>query len=161
MNIPETVKDILAVIASIGEQKGLPETKAAWTAAINRAFLVLAKKNGCDVRATGLGDEGAEWLYDHLWYKKDSNGDIEEVPLVMEVEWNIGRLYIKYDFEKLLLAKSRIKVMIFTEVGDFENYWEFLESGIRAFKPERPEETYILAAWSDIDGEFAFKTINT
>jgi hypothetical protein len=47
----------------------------------------------------------------------------------------------------------------------FENnlpqLWEFFETAIRSFRPESGVETYILAAWSEVDEVFYFKTITT
>jgi len=59
----------------------------------------------------------SEWLYDIVWYKdeKDENGDkvLLDVPLIMESEISDRNINgLRYDFEKLLLAKPTTKVFL-------------------------------------------------
>ena len=52
-----------------------------------------------------------EWLYDVTWCKNASGEMLESIPLVAECEWgNIE--YIQEDFEKLLVARARVRVMV-------------------------------------------------
>ena len=53
-----------------------------------------------------------EWLYDLVWYKENDTGFLIDVPLVVESEWKQNLKDIKFDFEKLLLANSGLKLMI-------------------------------------------------
>ncbi|UTY30987.1 hypothetical protein [Treponema putidum] len=55
--------------------------------------------------------EEKEFLFDFCW-KEEKDGTIIDIPLVCECEWD-GISHIKYDFSKLLLAKSEYKLMIF------------------------------------------------
>ena len=71
-------------------------------------------KFGCYVCASGVprADYG-EWLYDVTWLKYDCDGSsLIDAPLVAECEWgNPGD--IDDDFQKLLLARASVRVMIF------------------------------------------------
>ena len=64
-----------------------------------------------------------EWLYDVTWLKYERQRDglewpataLIEAPLVAECEWGRGKNleYIVEDFEKLLLARADVRLMIF------------------------------------------------
>lgn len=57
-------------------------------------------------------DFNGEWLYDLVWYRENDKGQLVEVPLVVESEWSRYYKDVKFDFEKLLLANSQLKLMI-------------------------------------------------
>ena len=52
-------------------------------------------------------------LYDVTWLKHE-NDELVDAPLVAECEWGNKR-DIEYDFEKLLLARAGVRLMIFDE----------------------------------------------
>ena len=65
-----------------------------------------------------------EWLYDLLWYKEDNDGGYSplDFPLIVESEWEKRRREdkkgdrhsgIKYDFQKLLLSNTGLRLMVF------------------------------------------------
>ena len=92
------------------------ETKGnkSWTKEIKRAFLKLGSKYGYETCSSGIEESNnAEWLYDLVWYNNYETNYIKNVFLVLECEWNIDFPSIKYDFEKLILAKAKYRVMIF------------------------------------------------
>lgn len=91
---------------------------AQWSVAVKkaivdtgRAFGWLTAANGCE------SDEGKEWLYDVVWYQSDKSGHVTDVPLVAESEWGSENA-IKEDFEKLLVARSRYRIMVFQAETD-------------------------------------------
>ena len=58
------------------------------------------------------GTVGNEWLYDFTCLKYDSDGWLSDVIVVAECEWsNVNA--INGDFEKLLLARADVRLMIF------------------------------------------------
>lgn len=63
-----------------------------------------------------------EWLYDLLWYEEKNGYLPTDFPLIVESEWQKKRKEdrngdrysaIKYDFQKLLLANTGLRLMIF------------------------------------------------
>ena len=88
-----------------------------------------------------------EWLCDLIWYRINTNNRLESVPVVLESEWSMDDYEIRYDFEKLLLANSPVKVMIFQDYGDnaIETF-EKLQIGITEFGLGIPC-IYILACY--------------
>ncbi|HNL84608.1 MAG TPA: hypothetical protein PKO18_05155 [Chitinophagales bacterium] len=61
-----------------------------------------------------------EWLYDVVWYKNNENNILEKTILVVESELSNRSINsLKYDFEKLLLSNSDLRVMICFGQGNF------------------------------------------
>jgi hypothetical protein len=85
-----------------------------WTETIKKLLGNLGERLGCKVCASTWDKKyNAEWLYDLVWYRENNDGNLVEVPLVVECEWGTDtKKDIKFDFEKLLLAKADIKLMI-------------------------------------------------
>ncbi len=106
-------------------------------------------------------DDG-EWLYDVTWlkYEKNGHGELIEAPLVAECEWGDTRR-IEDDFEKLLLARARVRVMII-DGGDkcrSEKIANLLAGKVRKFKfnGSRAEDTWLLAAWEQNGDAWQFR----
>ena len=114
-----------------------------------------------------------EWLYDVVWLKYHeelTDHPIRCVPLVAECEWgNYGQ--IKEDFQKLLLARASVRLMIFrdptmsdSQYGSQGAEWTFkqLEWHVTRFNPSHTDGAWLLAAWKrigaidDPDADFAF-----
>jgi len=116
----------------------------------------------CTPGGQGAGDQSdfeAGWLYDLVWYRSPE-GHLAEVYLVLESEWSYDEYDIRYDFEKLLLAKATLKVMVF-QAGESEMEARFalLERGIDTFRKRSTDETYILAGLKVPITEFVFRQI--
>lgn len=137
------------------------EGDTVWTRAVKQVLGDLGRNMGFQVCAGGMGEEfESEWLYDLIWYSENDEGCLCSVPLVVESEW--GRQYkeIKLDFEKLLLARSQRKVMIFQATGDVKiEYFKKLRRGIDSFCAENISETYILACFDESTYQFEFDVI--
>jgi hypothetical protein len=85
------------------------KNETEWTINLKEEIGKLGIQYGYSVRASGFDKE---WLYDIVWCKKDINGSLTSVSLVVESEWKRSLIEISYDFEKLLLSNSPIKLMI-------------------------------------------------
>ena len=68
--------------------------------------------------------------------------------------------YIKCDFEKLLVAKANLKVMVFQGYNhSIPDLLTKLEEGVRAFQKRSSHEIYILAAYNNDLSKFEFRQI--
>lgn len=84
-----------------------------WTEEMKNSLGELGTNNGFSICASTLGKEyECEWLFDLVWYKENEEKFLTDVPLVVESEWKTELKDLKFDFEKLLLAKSIVKLMI-------------------------------------------------
>ena len=97
-----------------------PQSNAHWTKKILITLCNLGRSEGYESRATGtrghrVPDEyrdGGEFLYDVSWRELDNCGRIISFPMVAESEWGPLR-EIEYDFQKLLLARAKVRVMVY------------------------------------------------
>ncbi|NCC99696.1 MAG: hypothetical protein EOL95_08380 [Bacteroidia bacterium] len=87
-------------------------------------FKVYSNGLSSDLRQENGGKfKNREWLYDLHWYTEDTEPYLPiRLPLVVECEWDPERKGdikkvpfggIKYDFQKLLVANSELRLMIF------------------------------------------------
>ena len=106
-----------AISEAVAESHDNGYGRAEWTKCIKRKIVEYAKKEGLYSCAAGVDNaDWGEWLYDLTilkYYDNDSNSDIESTELVLESEWDTDDLSIIVDFQKLLLANAKLKVMIY------------------------------------------------
>ena len=89
-----------------------------------------------------------EWLYDLIWYmeeKSDWPNRMTDVALVLESEWAENMGDIRYDFQKLVQAKSRLKMLISRNLS-VEEFKE-LKRDIECFQRKDESEIYIFAMY--------------
>jgi len=118
---------------------------------VGRDFDWLTAANGCET------DEGKEWLYDVVWYQADKAGHMTDVPLVAECEWQ-GEPWIKEDFEKLLVARSKYRVMVFQANSEESVRGLFGKMHLWVSKFHRTSlgDRYLLVGWSWKEGRWVF-----
>ena len=102
-----------------------------------------------------------EWLYDLIWYKEEKRSGLNlmtDVVLALESEWSTYFEDIRYDFQKLVQAKSRLKMLISQELTKEE--FAMLKQDIECFHGKDESEIYIFAMWvghKDKDHPFRYK----
>ena len=145
---------------------GKSESNPIWTKAVKTKLCEIGRSRfGCRVYArTNEVDEayrdGGEWLYDVTWleYEKSGRGELVDAPLVAECEWGDFE-DIVYDFEKLLLAREGVRLMVFD--GNYKpgskEIAERLAGRVREFKGSRPEDAWLLAAWERNANGWSFR----
>ena len=97
------------------------------------------------------GEIGGEWLYDFTCLEYNDDEWLKGIPVVLECEWG-NKDRINEDFEKLLLARADVRVMIFNgnhfKAGNsipLDGPREFRKC-IRKCKHTRAGDTYLFAA---------------
>jgi len=159
--IEKEISESLSRIWDIAEDS----TPTIWTTAVNTILSTTAKQNDRKYfTASKLRTcENHEWLYDFVWYDNNEFG-LNDVYLVVESEWknpwgNEDYSYdIQYDFEKLILARSIYKLMIFEGDNLDENsqYLDTLKKIVINCKLTRKGDRYMFAAWDKDKQEFYF-----
>ena len=151
-----------------------PKGDTKWTKAVKTKLCTIGQEFGCKVGAKKNEVEKAyrdfgEWLYDVTWLEYERERDGLEWPatalidahLVAECEWGRGKNleYIVEDFEKLLLARTGFRLMIFTgsHQAKSEEVAEQLARKVREFKGSRAEDAWLLAAWEGSNDDWSFR----
>jgi hypothetical protein len=160
------VEEIISNLSESGNEAYLMKLKgnASWTKLIKQNLSKLGAELGFETCASGTDYQTHnEWLYDLIWFKEEGEGMLRrmiDVPLIMESEWNLSFDDIKYDFEKLLLGNSPVKLMICQSKSPNELF-PYFEDSISKFMLQRTNETYIIAILDHWEEKFEFKTITT
>lgn len=89
------------------------DSAAVWTTEIKHSLCICGESNGFWTAASGFRGR-SEWLFDVIWlsYSPPDSENMKSVPLVAECEWGAD-MDILWDFQKLLVARAGIRVMIF------------------------------------------------
>jgi hypothetical protein len=141
-NVADKVETALNAVAV--ELRGKGATNKPWTAAIKKQ-LEDGKPSDCEACATGYGYHSAEFLYDLIWIRRD-NGTIRDVIMVLECEWGIGQEI--YDFQKLLLARANLRVMVFQgNSAQREQLIPQMKNQIDRFEKTQLGDLYLFACW--------------
>lgn len=149
MDVDGSIHQILGALAEFeGVRKGR-WNKGEWTRKIKTALCTVGSDLGYSVCASGVRNANwGEWLYDVSWL--EGNPWLRSVPMVAECEW--GDLEgIKANFQKLLVARASLRVMIcngwcLPDIDDTkgEQTAEHLGQWVREFEKNRAGDTYLL-----------------
>lgn len=84
-----------------------------------------------------------------------------DLPLVVECEWSLDHEDIKWDFGKLVVAKSRMKLFIFQQADEksVDSLQKELKRLIEAYKIKIPGERFLNAGYNISKHEFIFHTV--
>ena len=153
------VREIVAAFRELEQElvkcpNQIPHTNTEWTQLVLNALCKLGRKLGYTARAK---NNGSEWLYDACWQQFDDCNRLISVPMVAESEWNPLK-EVEYDFQKLLLAKSAVRVIVChtkRKDGGAEGVSNLLCEHVGAFN-DACGDTYLLIAYVD-DSETVFK----
>jgi hypothetical protein len=107
--------------------------------------------SACDFSRNG------EWLFDMTWLVLDNDGFILDVPLILESEW-LPSDEIGNDFQKLMVGRAGLRVMIFSVPGGQKATTEFenLRKAVGLFSAGQPSDRYLLAASCEEFGAFEY-----
>lgn len=166
--IPDQIGDPGILLFAFVKRKTLDSYLVKWTEAVETELCRIGQDSGYKVYAQDVPinqKDGGEWLYDVTWlkYEKSGRGELIKAPLVAECEW--GDIpHIEDDFEKLLLARAGIRVMIVesNDEPDSRIIAERLAGKVKAFKGSRAEGAWLLAVTEkNNDWRFRYFTIES
>ena len=157
-------------------QEGLDNLKVTvrdrdtiWTKAVKTTLCKMGRDRfGYKVYARDVVNaykNGGEWLYDVTWLEHGRERDslLTDVPLVAECEWGDFKNIVE-DFEKLLLARAGVRLMVFN--GDYPPRSKEIVKGLAErvgkFNGSCAEDAWLLAAWerSVDDWRFRYFTVD-
>jgi hypothetical protein len=137
-----------------------------WTRAIKTGLCGLAPRFNCHACAGQCkeADWREEWLYDLLWLRVHATEDrttVLDSPLVAEIEWGRHRYNgpIRHDFQKLLLARANLRLMVF-QAPDSERGREIvgeLVEQVGAYSGSRQGDRYLFAYYGTRTRRFEYR----
>ena len=152
--VDELVKDIARKFYWLWKQKDRSQTK--WTEAlideiggigVDKKYKVYAKnfKKGFEKGSKEYG----EWLFDMTWIDKRNDYDWEVV-MAMESEWDPSETAFRDDFEKLMVARCRLRVMSFTlPIDTNDDRFEDIKEKIKNYSHTAAGDCYLCVGWPD------------
>ena len=145
------------------EPSKMDQHTSQWTSSVLTALCSAGRQLGYSVWASSnfvdkQDKDGGEWLYDVTWCEYENNF-LKSVPVVAECEW--GALgYIKDDFEKLILARAAVRVLVF-EGKYCKNGAEALANKfcdwVGAFEGSQKGDTYLLVGYEEDEKNWCFQ----
>jgi len=107
----------------------------------------VGEKLGFKTCGSNSGGNG-EWLFDLCWYKGEDEL-MEEFPLALESEWSHIDQFVRFDFQKLLVARATHRVMVFERIDEaaFTATVDHLIKCIVAFQGTTKGDLYLFACW--------------
>ena len=80
--------------------------------------------------------------------------------LIVESEWSKNLEDIKYDFQKLICARSKLRLMIFqgNSTDSIQSTINELMRLVHAFEFSNKSDEYMFACWNNQKGSFEFET---
>ena len=116
MSSNDIVNKIVAEFRKLEREAPALTTQSQWTEKVLTTLCRLGKKEfGYTAWATGVPDkyrDGNEFLYDASWLVVDNCERIISCLMVAECEWGDPG-GVDYDFQKLLLARAKVRVMVY------------------------------------------------
>ena len=168
--MPEKLEIMRAIQESFAHPPDPRGNDDAWTRALLTKLCEIGRNDfACKVGAdSGKVDrtsrDRGEWLYDVTWLKYN-NDRLIDVPLVAECEWGDFNK-IKYDFQKLLLARACVRLMIYngqhhSPDGHHNPPYsqaiaERLAENVAQFRYRQKEDAWLLAAWERAENKHCF-----
>ncbi|SRR6266568_1335900 len=155
-DIATRIKQLLDKVCTDAKGEPWEEKSKPWTVRIMSDMSSLAEQNGFEALYSKA--PLSEWLYDMVWCKRE-NDHLNKVPLVLESEWSRIKREIYEDFDKLLLARTQLRVMIFYQdkTASVKNVLDELVRRIRSFQETRSGDCYLLAGLSAEDNLFYYR----
>lgn len=130
--------------------------KPQWTAGVKNALCIVGRRFGHKYVNAVINDvllpqelqdeyqapNFGEFIYDLSIQTEDKDGNWSNV-VIAECEWN-DNAYIKEDFEKLVVGRATLRVMVYD--NSYANPTDFIK-WIDLHQGNRPGDTYLLAAY--------------
>jgi hypothetical protein len=130
------------------------KSNKVWTKAIKKRLgkLGLSKFNSSPCTSVKEKDFEGAWLYDLVWYISKSSRDntIKNIPLIVEIEWDMKFNGIRYDFDKLIIGRAELRVLIYQAKNKetIDKFNNELIKRIKSFKYSMKGDRYLFIAFN-------------
>ena len=130
-----------------------------WTHNIMSELCNAGQALGYDVCTTGGVTQANSpgWLFDQVWLDWiPTPRQLKRISLVVECEWGMTCEEIFYDFEKLLVARADVRLMIFQarNAERVNELFDGMEEEARDFYQSQPGDYYMLVGYDNAESVF-------
>ena len=154
----EICRHVWQSLNRVNEQlAGLGLGPRVWTHAIKCELCRAGQTLGYDVCTSGVTQANSgEWLFDQVWLDWiPTPMQLKRIGLVVECEWgNCEEIF--YDFEKLLVARADVRLMIFqaNNAEQVNKLFGRMKEEARDFLQSQPGDHYMLVGYYNNRSEF-------
>jgi hypothetical protein len=155
-------REIVSALQDIGKKPDRFKWKRPeWTSRVKTRIALIGEDRGYHIGASGIEPgpcRRPEWLYDLTWQDIGNDDQLVDLPLILESEWD--RSGLLYDFNKLLVARSDHRIMVWSEGSkrDFRARAKQLGVLASACKLVRPGDRFLYCCWAESDDAFCFES---
>ena len=128
-------------------RRGWSDTR--WTKRVKQLLVQLAG-NKYETYASGVPEAtDGEWMCDVVWWHSGKDELLHRIPLVAECEWPKKEQDVWDDFQKLLIIRAAVRVMIFSANSRSEasELVKELKKQIQYFDSSQEGDTYLFASY--------------
>ena len=156
----DVLHDVLDRLPREADEGGWEKSSTSWTKRLISQIRDAGSSLGFEVRPGPRANRGSGWLYDMVWLGR-RNDQLVESFLVLESEWEPTPGKIFEDFEKLLLARAAVRVMVFNrrKVSQVRDTFVEMEKCIRAYSMGQANDFYFLAGLAWDTGAFEYHEV--
>ena len=153
IDIDEVISAIQNGLNKINDQLTNNEDTKEWTRQVLTEIGDLGEDHGCEVYTSVRKFKYGGWLYDLCWvqYSPKPEQYLIRMPLVLESEWGSWK-DVCNDFEKLLLARAGLRVMVYgydEDKKDGKNVCQKLKKYFETFESGMQGDRYLLCCWDN------------
>lgn len=154
-------REILSRLPGEAAEGNWEKSSTRWTMHLFGQLREVGILQGFEVRPHQGTQRASGWLYDLVWLRRNADDSLAEAFLVAESEWDPVKAKIIEDFEKLLLARAEVRIMIFNRRKHSQvlDMFSDMDHRIRAFSVMQPGDHYFLAGLAWDSGMFEFHEI--
>ena len=152
--------DSWQALNSVGmDLNGLGVAPPIWTRVIQSRLCRAGQALKYYVCTSGVAQANrGEWLFDQVWMNWTHNTprQLERISLAVECEWDRKWDEIFYDFEKLLVARADVRLMIFqaTDAQSVHVLFDLLRHKTHGLTQHQSDDYYMLAGYDMAEGRF-------
>ncbi len=119
---------------------------AEWTRATFCALEEIGNQLGYKSLYSNKCGGPGEWLWDFVWIEHDpTSQNIMALPLVVESEWTTSN--VQYDFEKLIVSRAQLRLIIFQAQSKEQADQEISKCRNRSALFRGDPAKYLAACW--------------
>ena len=112
-------REIVAALQDVGKKSDRFDwDRTEWTRRVKTRVALIGEDRGYCIGASGIEQalgRRSEWLYDLTWLDFADDGELVDLPLILESEWD--RSGLQLDFNKLLVSRAEHRIMVWSEVS--------------------------------------------